>query len=287
MFLRWLRGNVGDIPTLEDLSKRRLMAYYDALATGGRHGRSRNLDTRRRMVQDVFQAWEWLDNQDEYEETVPRPRRFDMRRQPQSPTLAPTWAEMAACVGATQGWHRRVGLVLYYTGLRVGQVMQLRWSDFDLDHASGPLLTIRGELGKTKHERMGRVVPVSAHLVEELRTWERIEDWLIVSPRKRGGARERMFRARDMGRAWERAGVPQAFWKQRPDHAFRKGLISGLKREGADDEAVEQLVGHKQVGQRATYIDPDALPMREAVRLIPRVWDVPLATAGPLRAAGR
>lgn len=149
--------------------------------------------------------------------------------------------------------------------------MLLRWEDFNLDHPAGPLLTIRGDLGKTKHERSGRIVPVSTHLAEELRSWERLEAWLVVSPRARNGPRERVFRARDLGRAWARAGVREAVWTGRPAHCFRKGFITGLKRKNADTEAVEQLVGHKLVGQRGTYLDPDALPMRAAVAKVPSV----------------
>jgi hypothetical protein len=44
--------------------------------------------------------------------------------------------------------------------------------------------------------------------------------------------------------------------------------VSGLKRLGADDEAVEVLVGHS-LGLRGHYADPEAMPLREAVALIP------------------
>ena len=149
--------------------------------------------------------------------------------------------------------------------------MELKWSDFSLDHTAGPILTIRGEMGKTKHERSGRVVPISPHLAEEMRTWEQTDGWVIVSARSRNGPRERVFRARDLGRAWARAGVREGVWQGRPAHCFRKGFITGLKRKGADTEAVEQLVGHKLMGQRGTYLDPDALPMRAAVAKVPKV----------------
>ncbi len=59
-------------------------------------------------------------------------------------------------------------------------------------------------------------------------------------------------------------------WEGRPHHAFRKGLVSGLKRAGADTDAVEVLVGHS-LGLRGVYTDPDAIPLRGAVELIPRL----------------
>ncbi len=155
--------------------------------------------------------------------------------------------------------------------------MSLRWSDLDLDHAH---LTIRGELGKSRQEQRGRIIPVSAHLVAELRTWNQGEEpWIIVSARGWGGERGRMARARDVERAWARAGVRTVAWEGRPHHCFRKGFVSELKRSGADPDAVEFLVGHS-LGLRGVYLDPDALPLREAVALIPALGERPAARRG-------
>jgi len=92
--------------------------------------------------------------------------------------------------------------------------------------------------------------------------------FIVPCGRKADGPRAREARARDMMRAWKRAGVREEVWKQRPHHAFRKGVRSGLKRLGADDMAVELLLGHS-LGIAGVYTDPDALPMRAAVALIP------------------
>lgn len=76
------------------------------------------------------------------------------------------------------------------------------------------------------------------------------------------------------GMAWKRAGVREVAWKGQPHQRFRKGFRSGLKRLGADGEAVEYLIGH-YLGLVTVYTDPEFLPLREAVDLIP-----PLATFG-------
>jgi hypothetical protein len=91
---------------------------------------------------------------------------------------------------------------------------------------------------------------------------------VITSNRRQGGASARTARARDAARGWERAGVRPEVWRGRPHHAFRRGLVSGLKRAGADADAVEHLVGHA-LGSRGAYIDLDNLPLDEAVALIP------------------
>jgi len=268
VFMRWLRQREGARARLAPslLSKRLVGEYYDALREFECRNGSRNLDTRRRMVGDVLLAWKWADNDDEYRTVVPRPQRLELAREPGRPTIAPTWKEMSACVFAARGWHRQVAVLLYFTGLRVQQVMMLRWGDFDVERAT---LNFRGELGKSLHERQGRIMPVSRGLVTELRAWSPTEGFIVQSERARGGKRERMFRARDMARAWARAGVRQDVWRGRPDHAFRKGFVTNLKRAGADIEAVEHLVGHKLPGVRDAYLDPEAHPMRDAVSRIP------------------
>ncbi len=270
LFLRYLRDRFGgSTPLRGDLLTRRLLAdFYDDLATGGLHGRPRSQATQRKIAEVVQLAWAWLYDDDELGEHVPPPRKLRMAREPAAPAVAPTWAEMDACIATLSGWQRDVAFILRCTGLRVQQAMELRWSDLDLDRG---LLTIRGELGKSKQEQRGRRIPVSGHLVAELRTWERLDDnYLVTSTRHRGGDRERMARARDAARGWQRAGVRPEVWQKRPHHSFRKGYVSGLKRAGADPDAVEFLVGHS-LGLRGVYIDPEALPLRATVDLVPPV----------------
>ena len=268
LFLRWLserQGGRGRI-TPDLLSRGLLAEYYAVLSESGRHGHERGAETVRKHMQVIELMWTWAhQNDDEWEGLVPRPRRLKMTRTPPPLTVAPTWDEMDACLDACHGWHWQLALLLRFTGLRVQQAMDLRWTDVDLDRAT---LSVRGELGKSQQERRGRIVPISPHLVEHLRAWERHDEFIVQCARE-AGPREREARGRDMARAWRRAGVRSQACKQ-PHHAFRKGFISELKRAGADDEAVEYLVGHS-LGLRGVYTDPDALPLRGAVALIPCV----------------
>lgn len=132
-------------------------------------------------------------------------------------------------------------------------------------------MKVRGELGKTPQERSGRIVPISDYLVEEVKVMAPLQErkgFVIRCGRKADGPRAREARARDMTRAWTRAGVREEAWRQRPHHAYRKGVRSGLKRLGADDMAVEFLLGHN-LGIAGVYTDPEAMPLRDAVNLIP------------------
>jgi len=245
-----------------------LAEWHTTLKHDGLHGRPRQDATRRKLVEVVQLAWAWLYDNDESDAAIPPPRKIRMVREPAAPTVAPTWAEMDACIAELRRWQRDLAVLLRFTGLRVQQAMSLTWDDVDL---RARCMRVRGELGKSPQERRGRVVPVSGHLVDELGDWPvGDEPWLVLSKRQRGNDRERMARARDFRRAWERAGVREDVWRGRPHHSFRKGFVSELRRSGADADAVEFLVGHS-LGLRGIYTDPSALPLRATVDLIPPV----------------
>lgn len=230
---------------------------------------ARSPETVRKNVAWFQLFWKWLFN-NAPEGAVPMPRELPMATAPSKRTVAPTWEEMDAVIAAADGWHKQLATLLRFTGLRVQQAMRLVWGDFDLT-GKVPTLTVRSELGKSRSEMRGRVVPISKHLAKLLAAWRggaAADANVIDSPRFGETARSRMARERDMARAWARAGARAEAWEGRPHHAFRKGFVSGLKRAKADDEAVEFLVGHS-LGLRGVYTDGDAIPLRAAVALIP------------------
>lgn len=268
--------------TVDLLTKEAVGRFYDQLIADGRA-----ISTARLRVTPLQGMWEWGYEDDRYGDYLGRPRRLEMPTPVYTPARAPTWAEMDACIWAAwrmarrktspgrypnieRMWRYRLAILLRFTGLRVDQAMRLTWDDVDIDRGT---LVVRGELGKSRQERAGRIVPLSEHLLEHLAGWGVREGWL-VAPNKtdRGSISWRM------ARIWSQSGVPEAVWKGHPHHTFRKGFTSSLKRLGADTEAVEYLVGHSTKGARAHYLDPDALPLRDVVALIPALTpDVVLA----------
>ena len=294
LWLRWLEDDLGRVPTCGDLDRAMLMRFASSLRDPktGRHLHGRKESTVHKHVTEVELTWRWLwDRADEEGYPCPRPRSIGLRRPPSPEKLAPTWAHMdLSCAAAAALFMRRstrllcgldvhplfrVAVIMRYTGLRVQQVMGLDWSDVDLERAT---LRIRPELGKSRQESRGRVVPISAHLVREFAEWGTGDGWIV--PTWQGGNNPRVVRSRDMRKAWLASGVPEDRWRGCPDHAYRAGLQSGLKRLGADDEAVKQLVGHSR-GTRGRYVDSESLPMRHAVSLIPT--RVMVADAGGVR----
>lgn len=261
-FVDFANAQLGRAPLVGDLTKALLSQWHGALLSAGKAASTANL----RAVA-VMAAWRWLEDSDAWGDATPRARRVELTPVAWAPVRAPTWAQMDAVIvaGERDGrapWRARLAIVLRCTGLRLRQAMRLQWADLDLDAAE---LTIRGELGKSRQEKSGRRIPVSAHLVAEASTWGRREGWLL-GPH----LAQRDDPSWRMGRLWAAASVDEVFWR-RPHHAFRYGFESGLKRLGADSEAVEHLVGHSVKGARAYYIDRGALPLREAVDLVPPI----------------
>jgi integrase len=153
----------------------------------------------------------------------------------------------------------RAATIMRFTGLRISQVWQLTWADFDLDHA-----TMHVD-AKYDRARRGRVVPISAHLVEYLASLGQREGRLFqraLSPE-----------AKWVNRCWRAAGVREGIsgW-----HAFRRGFETGLALDGANLIVIRKLIGHRS-GVDDAYLDAMALNLHKTVARIPPLADQSLA----------
>jgi len=284
LLVRFLRDERGLLPATtpaSSITQRLLEDYYDWLLRPGtsqvKRG-PRSPSTAYKAVEVAVRPFRWAASADEY-----RGRVFaltmpdELARPPRTRTLAPRFSEAGAAVAAARGYLRRAMALAYFTGLRINlQIMRLRWGDFDLDDGR---LHVRGVLGKSAQEQVGRRVPISPHLAAELARWadeDRLgepggateDDFVVRAP----GRKHRTIRGRDTERAWIRAGTWNAEFGQ-PTHCFRKCLIEGLELLGARPAAVDHLVGH-EVGTttKRAYRNPDVTlreAMEEAVALIP------------------
>jgi len=268
LFQRFLTATWGEPPwPVSDFSKPLLEDYYTWLQVpeNGLHGKQRSRDTARKIVEVAQLMWRWADESDRWPDQVPRPRRIDMVRSAPQPVRAPTWAEMDRCISWARGWKRCALVVLRYTGIRIGEAVQLEWRDVDLRNSE---LLLRPEI--TKGGR-GRVVPLSKHLVKELRNWPRPGSLLVPYTGKRKSPWRNAL-AVDAAACWEAAGVSKAVWRRAPHHAFRRGFKSNMLRVGAPTDAVDYLQGHVIAGARGRYIDPlVAFDLEATVALVPRI----------------
>ena len=106
IFVRFLRTKpTSAVLTPAELSRATLESYYAWLVRpeNGLHGRAREPDTARKIVEVAQLAWRWADESERWPGEIPRPRSIEMIRSPPQPVVAPNWAEMAACVKAYSG----------------------------------------------------------------------------------------------------------------------------------------------------------------------------------------
>lgn len=157
-------------------------------------------------------------------------------------------------------------LLALRTGMRVGELLGLRWRDVDVGQQ---VLTIASSIvdgvrGTPKNHRV-RVVPLTADAAEglsKLRRGRSASDTPVFSldghaPLSRDQANWRLHRA------CRTAGIPTVGW-----HALRHTFATDLLRKGANIRAVQSLLGHSTVlmTERYTHVAPHQL--REAVSLL-------------------
>ncbi len=276
-FWDWLcRG--GKEPTvMRGLTRANVQGFFHHLLKIGRSQK-----TAAMHASTVARCWAWL--AEEYDE-VPRYKRCRFPQPPPRRSRAPVWEQGDAAILHCHGESRRLAGVVRYTGLRVSQAIGLRWSDFDLDAGR---LDFRGELGKTRQEKAGRIIVLAPHFVRLLEAWQRrgthwvtnrngayyerpcrdLPDWLVYPARNRPNMQGPR---RLMARAWRATDAPQEVYAQ-PFHAFRHGFISNLNRDTGDLVGVAYLVGHRVTGMATrSYLDPEvALRLERVVDKVPR-----------------
>jgi integrase/recombinase XerC len=137
--------------------------------------------------------------------------------------------------------------LLYSSGLRVAEIVSLHWRDLD---AGEGLLRVTGKGSKT------RIVPVGRQALfalKALRTQERAgDDDLILRgrygrPLSTNGVRTRLKRrARDQG-----------IWQRVYPHLLRHSCASHLLESSGDLRAVQELLGHADIGTTQIYTHLD------------------------------
>jgi integrase len=231
--------------------------------------RGYKITSRRATMWAVMSAWRWGWAHEAWRPHLAEPAAPAMPTPELRRVVAPTWAQMDAVVhlAAAQArrlprceWQRRTAVLLRGLGWRITQVLGLDWTDVDLE---GGRITCRE--GKSRQEKRGRVVPLAPWLRDELGTWSR-DDVALIGRRIRP-----TYPAMVMAMLWDRSGVPREIYANRPDHAFRIGLISGLTALRAPHEGVEYYVGHSLGGVRRAYLDASSLGLDEVASLIPPI----------------
>ena len=135
------------------------------------------------------------------------------------------------------------------TGLRVGELLALKWNDIDFEKSQISVThsIVMQHVGDCKTEASRKPVPLDLRLAEALYNWRRMspyprpEDWVFASPHSNGrlpywpGA---FFRAHILPAA-KILGIEGIGW-----HTFRRTYATLLKANGEDVKTVQELLRH-------------------------------------------
>ena len=180
---------------------------------------------------------------------ISRPKREPAKVQP------PTRSDVLAVLAQAKGTHLEAGYVLTVsTGLRIGELLALRWSDVDLSGPGKPVLHIT----KAKDQTTGKVKPF-AKTAKSRRTITLAAGTATQLSALRGerpGSDPVVPRLDDPSAAvsartlgeWHRAmvrkaGVPGFRW-----HDFRHYVVVELLRAGMPIHRVSAMLGHANIG---------------------------------------
>jgi integrase len=149
------------------------------------------------------------------------------------------------------------------TGLRVGEVMGLRWCDVDLKRGRIVVRQAisRGRVGTPKSGK-SREVELSNQTVELLRSIRHLRGEHVFC-REDGRALTNQTIKSALRSACRRAGLPMVHW-----HTLRHTFASHLVMLGAPMSAVQRLLGHSKINTTNRYAHLAPESKRDAVNLL-------------------
>ncbi len=144
--------------------------------------------------------------------------------------------------------YRTMVLVALCTGLRAGEILALKWEDFDFDKLTLRVIraVVRGIVDRTKTECSEDELPLDSTFAAELLEWNKqcppsADRWLFPSPRT-GRPYELNLQQKVLRPAGDKLGIPHLGF-----HTFRHTYRSMLDASGAPVGAQQRLMRHAQV----------------------------------------
>ncbi|MCR5180330.1 MAG: site-specific tyrosine recombinase XerD [Bacteroidaceae bacterium] len=172
--------------------------------------------------------------------------------------------QLIACVDLTkdEGPRDRAILeTLYSCGLRVSELCGLRMSDLFLDEG---FIRVHG---KGKKERL---VPISQSAIRELRNWFVDRDRVLIRPGhedivflsiRRGTALSRISIFHIVKMLCLKAGIRSSV----SPHTFRHSFATHLLEGGANLRAIQEMLGHEEIGTTEIYMHVDTKHLRKEI----------------------
>jgi integrase/recombinase XerD len=176
-------------------------------------------------------------------EDLPTPKRH--RR---LPTVLSPDEVRRLIAGAKNLYHRTMLLMLYGTGLRRSELLQLKVGDIDSRR-----MVVRVERGKGGH---GREVPLSPTLLAALREyyrWMRPQTYLFPGTQD-GWRTDRPLTSKVVWEAVRCAARAAGIDRRVSPHTLRHSYATHLLEAGADLRTIQVLLGHADLTHTTVYL---------------------------------
>ena len=151
-----------------------------------------------------------------------------------------TAEQVNAIVGRLREPYATLVLFLAATGLRIGEALAIKWTDFDGNVLHVTRRIYDGDVDAVKSKRSERKLPVDSVLQARMEKLGKGQ-WVFRSrkgtPLNPGNALKRHVRP-----AAEKLGISLGGW-----HDFRHTLSTKLRRSGVHPKVVSDILGHKKV----------------------------------------
>lgn len=136
--------------------------------------------------------------------------------------------------------HKLLITFLYYTGLRVNELIHLRWEDLDFERE-----TIHIKITKGSHDR---VVFLHPELKSLLKIYSNKNSGLIFQSNF-----GKVYNKRTVGIVVRNIARKAGFQKKVTPHTLRHSFATHLLEAGADIRAIQTLLGHKNLSTTQIY----------------------------------
>ena len=140
---------------------------------------------------------------------------------------------------------RAIVEILYGCGLRVSEMLSLRWGDYDVASAT---VSVRGKGGRQRLVPMGEP---AAHALQQWRTWCGGDGHDFIFRRRRASkpmTRQRVFQL--LKALAVQAGLDP---HDVSPHAMRHSFATHLLEGGADLRVIQTLLGHRHIATTQIY----------------------------------
>ena len=136
--------------------------------------------------------------------------------------------------------HRLVLMLLYYTGMRLHELLNLRWEDFDFERSTIHLKTTKGN--------KERVVFLHEKLKNIIQTFHLQKEGLVFQSNLK-----KKYNPRSLQMIVRTAAQKAAIIKKATPHTLRHSFATHLLEAGVDIRSIQQLLGHRNLQTTQIY----------------------------------